>query len=303
MRKIQAFFSILLLNVLFAGAVSAQNQNSPGAGIYVKVYGGYGLLTPGSYLLYPSTTNNNSGSSTFNSSSIGLGAGLHYGGGIAYVASDFINIGIDAEYLSGKKLSSSNSYSYSNGSNSGNSLYSQTVTHSVLSIIPNVTFKALSKPGYYIYNRIGIVLAVNTKVQVVSTDTSNSASGGNAYTYGNLSNQTYKFGLNLGVQAAIGAQFNLTDNLRGFVEIVGNYLPTKPTSSKETSTTNAQTNGLPNAGTPSTSNYNYTYKKSGTFNNTSNPNSTNGYDYNYTAAPVTFNINYIGLNIGVAYKF
>lgn len=296
------YFLVLLTALFFADLANAQKPPAPAAStnanFYVKVYGGYGLLTPGSYLIQPSTTNNGTGNSTFSSSAIGVGAGLHYGGGIGFIASDFINLGVDADYLNGKKLTETSSFT---NVNTPYANYSETINHSVLSIIPNITFKALSKPSYYIYNRIGLVLSINTKLNVNYSDTVSSTSGGNTFNDRYIYEYTYKFGLNLGVQAAIGVQFNIAGNLRGFAEIVGNYLPTKPTTAKVVNTYIQSENGV--AQPTSINNYNYTYKKSGTFSNTSTPNSTNGYDYNYTEPPTVFNINYIGINIGVAYKF
>ncbi len=79
---------------------------------YVKVYGFYALLTPGGFSgqgtpfsVVPSdnsitrfgTTTTYSGYTTKNP----FGSGLRAGAGIGYVINDFINIGVDGEYVLG----------------------------------------------------------------------------------------------------------------------------------------------------------------------------------------------------------
>jgi hypothetical protein len=263
---------------------------------YIKIYGGYGILTPGSNFLTASTSSVGGGSnSSFTSSNIGLGAGLHFGGGLGFILNDFLNVGVDAEYLKARDISISSTYANSPYYSS----FSQLLTHTVLSIIPNITFKALSKPTYYFYTRIGVVIAVTTNLENTSRDSTFNASGGNTYVYRTDGDQKFAYNINFGAQVAVGIQFRITQMLRGLVEISGNYLPASPSSSTAT----FKSQYIVNSGAPATVNYNYnyTYSKSGNdnFQSSTNGNTTTASE---TLPKIIQNINYIGINVGLAIR-
>ncbi len=300
-KKILASFIIFLgISVLTycQQPTGPKLKNNPGSNIfYIKIYGGYGLLTPGSNFLTASTSSVGGGSnSSFTSSNIGLGAGLHFGGGLGVVLNDFLNVGVDAEYLKGRDVSISSTFANSPYYSS----FSQLLTHTVLSIIPNITFKALSKPNYYFYTRIGVVVAITTNLESTSRDSTFNASGGNTYVYLTDGDQKFTYNVNIGAQVAVGVQFRITQILRGFAEISGNYLPASPTSSTST----FKNQYIVNGGAPATANYNYnfTYSKSGSddFQSSTNGNTTTASE---TLPRITHNINYIGLNIGLVLRF
>ena len=70
------------------------------APFYVKLYGFYGLLTPGSQVNTSSSLS--SGMATaFKVNATGLGAGPRAGVGLGLIVSDFINVGVDADLLFG----------------------------------------------------------------------------------------------------------------------------------------------------------------------------------------------------------
>ena len=198
---------------------------------YVKVYGFYGLLTPGGFSgqgVPPSTSSTNtSGGTTFRSTrkssdfqvEKAFGSGLRLGGGIGVVLNDFINIGIDGEYILGN--TATESYTVTTQSRTGNNppkddIYKtrKDYLYRIVNIIPNITFKAVSKPQYYIYNRLGVCIGIPTQLsytellQVVGEDVSLEA--------------VYDFDKNIGLgyQAALGVQFRIGERLRGFAEIV-----------------------------------------------------------------------------------
>lgn len=284
--------SLLLVSLLNAQSIQPLESVQAPQKFYVKLYGGYGLLTPGSFKTINFGNNGN-----FSNNSSGLGEGLHYGGGIGFIASDFLNLGIDAEYLKAKDLNSSGSSSYSSSDFTDEKIYNEKITSSFLNIIPNITFKALSKPTYYIYNRIGIVLAIHTKFSIIQFNTENFDNHDitiDSYKdTENISTNT-KFNINVGIQNALGVQFILSGKLRAFGELVGSFLPISAKSGIVKYNSDYfyynDPNRNPNPDTKSATT-NVTYANSGS---SSNPNS---------QQRITYNVNYIGINIGLVYRF
>jgi hypothetical protein len=269
-----------IFSLLIAGLAMAQVEKK--SNFYVKGFGGYGLLTPGSF------KPTNSSDSSFASGKTGMGKGLHFGGGIGFTVSDFLNVGVDAEYLHGNNLIARNlahNPGYYNN---------DTITYTILSIIPNITFKALSRPSYFIYTRIGVIFTASTHTTWNQNDSSASPSGlGFFYQDATKNHTNYNYGINLGVQAALGVQFMIKANLRGFVEIVGNYLPISPNTSDLSSYTIRYAPGggiklSDNSATPTVTHTSYV--QSGNF-------------ANNQQAKLAYNVNYIGANIGLVYRF
>jgi len=282
MNNKRNFLLFLLLGTTFL--LRAQTDISESK-FYVKVYGGYGLITPGSYKLVSSS---NAGGASGNTtlSKTGLGAGIRAGGGIGVIISDFLNIGADVEYLSGASLKSNTAYLPP----TGYSFISRTqITYSSLSITPHVVFKALSKPDYLIYNRFGILL--NLPMNLKKTEFDSSFSAGNTYSANKTG--TYKVGLTAGLSVALGVQVRLTDKLRGFAELFGNYLVLSPTNYDENRVE------LYN-GKTTNSDYHLIFIKDGQTSNTSNGNSNTS---TISVYGNTFNMNAVGINIGITYRF
>jgi len=253
---------------------------------YIKVYGGYGLITPGSYKLV-SSSNAGGASGNTSLSKTGLGAGIRAGGGIGVIISDFLNIGADVEYLSGSSLKSNTAYLPP----TGYSFISQTqIKYTSLSITPHVVFKALSKPDYLIYNKFGILL--NLPMNLKKTEFDSSFNNVN-YSYSANKTGTYKVGLTAGLSVALGVQVRLTDKLRGFAELFGNYLVLSPTNYDENRT--EVLNGKAVA-----SDYHLIFIKDGQTSNTSSGNSSTSTTSVYGN---TFNMNAVGINIGITYRF
>jgi hypothetical protein len=248
MRKTFLFSSIIFI-FLFASSAFCQ-EKSPD--LSLKIYGGYGFLTAAGQNFTITGDTHSDNTTAYTRTKEGLGQGLHAGMGLSLKINKFISVGIDADYLTGKK-------------NTPQNLPADTLTgnytsnHSVLSIIPNISFTLLSKPKYTIYNTIGIIEAVQTKFNYGYTTMRVS----NQTTF--TSNSTYKdkYGLNTGFRDNIGIQLNITKHIKGFVELTGYFLSVKPTSAAITSNYNALTNGQ---GSYETINYNITYKNSADFN-------------------------------------
>lgn len=190
--------------------------------IYVKMYGAYGVISPGSFNGESSKFTSRIDTGVFNVSRKGIGQGLRIGGGIGVVVSDYINIGTDVEYHSGSTLHSAASYTQNDVSISS----STTMDYDMLSIIPNVTFKAVTQPTYYVYCRVGLVIAIPGDIKEV-------------YDYeavkilsGSIPNRTvsrttihteavYALKAGLGYVASLGLQFSISRHLRAFVEVNG----------------------------------------------------------------------------------
>jgi hypothetical protein len=277
----------LLFILLLAGLINQAQTESTNSKFYVKVYGGYGLLQPGSYKLNSVISAGDLGSTE--QSKQGLGSGIRFGGGVGVIASDFLNIGVDAEYLSGTDMSSTSSFI--------NAPYyytkKTTVSYTSLSITPNIVFKALSKPDYLIYNKLGILLNLPMELKWNQQD-SNYTTGKPDEDYNYKITGAYKFGLTVGLNVALGVQYRLTDNIRAYGEIFGNYLVLLPETYDDTNETT-----IGKAPTSTLINHD-TYIKSG---QTSYSRSGNTITRVTSVEGYTFNMNAIGINIGIAFRF
>ena len=95
----------------------------------------------------------------------GLGDGFRFGGGISYIINDFINIGLDFEYFK-STISKIKDSSYTNTNDAGAIDYSYnerskiTYYESFYTFTPNIIFKAISHSNFYIYNKIGAIIAI-----------------------------------------------------------------------------------------------------------------------------------------------
>ena len=258
---------------------------------YIKVYGLYGLLTPGSqvstsYTSLPITGMPTNSSTSFKNNSTGLGAGLRAGLGIGLIVSDFINLGIDADMLFGSTLATEDNYKAATYT----STTSSSTNFKVLSIIPNVTFKALSHPSYYIYNRLGLVGGIVMDYQVNSNSLYAPTTG--ASTASVYQNDYRKNSLAIGYQAALGIQFRLSQSLRGFAEIVAYNQSFKPKEDLYTST-NTKT------GTATT---NYTYLTQYSNQGPSTSTKQDGIDV-YQSPSYNVVMNSISVGIGLMFRF
>lgn len=204
-----------------------EKRNSP---IYVKVFAMYGVLTPGSYIPTPGTS---SSGSSFKVNSRGLGGGIRVGGGIGFVLNDFVNVGVDADQLIGETLQVSAESIATTTPGTYTYVSNSTSNLRVITVTPNITFKALAKSNYYIYTRLGIMVGKVTKFELSNYAKAN-------YNYFNLpswnlriseiqADYTYKENsLAIGYQAALGVQFRVAGVLRGFIEVVGINQSFKP---------------------------------------------------------------------------
>jgi hypothetical protein len=204
--------------------INAQNGDSK---LYLKVYGNYALPTSGSYrnTSYTSTSVNNNYS--FNTVKDGLGMGLRAGVGVGLVLNDFINLGLDAENYFGPAIRTTNLYSYDN--NFGLVQISTSNVDYQAKIVmvgPNITFKALSQPNFFIYNRLTIKVGVMTKVTEKTNNEYNERFIDDVNINPNPTDHItrfkqdfeYKGGVPFGFSAALGFQIKMTEKIRFFAE-------------------------------------------------------------------------------------
>lgn len=192
---------------------------------FVRVYGSYGLpmassFRPGDFTSSSSTSTGArpTSTTTYKINRKGLGQGWRVGAGVGYIVNEVINLGIDVDQYWSGGLSA---ISELGSSGRGTITYSSTTyTAEMLTLTPNITFKAISKPGFYIYNRLGVSVGIRnelTQMQRDSTVTSSLVSG----RYENLYENTYQYegGLPIGFLASLGVQVYITNNIRFFAEV------------------------------------------------------------------------------------
>lgn len=222
--KVQHVYASIV-GALLTLTVCAQPVTSTNSKVYVKVYGAYGFLAPGSFKgkadLYGETVR-------FHVAKLGMGGGIRTGIGFGIILNEFINVGLDGEYLIGNKINLKENITAQESEAYGAHAYSleasRTYGHEVVSFIPNIVFKAISKPSYYIYNRLGVVVGfpVNMTEDFFQRYHFHNNSAGD-YTVEDraiVNNYKGKHTLKpaIGYQFSIGVQVVISEKIRGFLE-------------------------------------------------------------------------------------
>jgi hypothetical protein len=221
--------------------------------IYAKLYAGDGILTPGSYSVESSNSVNwtnppgyGQDTSARTQAAKGIGGSLRLGGGLGYVLNDFVNIGIDVEYQKGTKLR--NSLNTFIDAINFDSAY-DAMSYRAITLTPHIIFKALSRPGYFIYNKIGVLLTLPFTLHTSGISSrASTTSYPNSFTYhdgvfypnstfsiSDKSNSNYdnkdKISLGIGLNVAFGINVRVNNKFRAFGEIFGIYTALSPASS------------------------------------------------------------------------
>jgi len=294
---------------------------------FVKLYGSYGFLTPGSYSVQSTNNitfydkNGDQHDTTIQSQGTkGIGGGFRFGVGIGYVLNDFLNFGIDAEYLIGAKLT--NSLSSLSDSGYFYSSARDEMNYKAITLSPHIIFKALAKPKYFIYNKLGILLTLpytlKTSGNSLSSWTYNWQPGVVDSSFKSSSNKNstyagkYKISLGIGFNVAFGVNFRVGNNLRAFGEIFGNFSALSPSSSQVVTTTNQSDSIYRNNQLALVSNTTYStgntiYQKEGLTTNhlIKDIQVPGGRTLTYAAQDKKFtvNMNVMGTNAGIIYRF
>ena len=207
----------------------------------VNVHGGYAFALGSTFKFYPDDVesidmkvieNNDPVKNTqYKAPTRGLGQGLRVGAGISYIINDFINIGLDIDYFSSiiSKNRDSSFYQLMPGGMQGSEYsYKERVTTSydatLLTFSPNITFKAVSRPRFFIYNKVGLVVTVrpNSLQKEKTSQVFSKGWQGFFMDSTSQSEKTYEWGIrnpSIGFMGGIGAQVRITEKIRAFAEL------------------------------------------------------------------------------------
>ncbi len=234
----------------------------------------------------------------------GLGDGFRLGGGISYIINDFINIGLDFEYFRSdiSKIKDS-SYTHMNEAGGIDYLYNErskiTYYESFYTFTPNIIFKAISHPNFYIYNKIGAIIAVKPynhqkENQYITTQRPGSGMPDSTHNI----NKLYTLKLNnpsFGFMGGIGIQVRVHGKILVFGEAQFSHILFEPKSKILLQFTD---NGTSKAGTLTQSERIIEYE------NSISSDALNTNPQLPTKAIVQkFPVTYVGFEVGVAYHF
>jgi hypothetical protein len=226
-----------LLLALICLPLSSMHAQKGDSKLFLKVYGNYALPTSGSYRTTSYTSSVVNNDYTFKTVKDGLGMGLRAGVGVGIVLNDFINLGLDVENYFGPSIKSNNLYYYDNQAGLEQITNTGVDYQAKIAMVgPNITFKALSQPNFFIYNRLSIKVGVMTKV----TEKTNSEYNERFIEDVNINpNPTdhittfkqdfeYEGGVPFGFSAALGFQLKLSEKIRFFTEVEFTQLTYNP---------------------------------------------------------------------------
>jgi hypothetical protein len=212
----------------------------------LTLHAGYSVALGSTFRFYPDNISSiqvevlENGPSTkklsYKSPKKGLGEGVRFGVGLSYVLNDFINVGLDVDYFrSTIRKTKDSSFHQVMTSNPNNSDYRYTERYTIaydatlITLSPNFTFKAIARPNWYLYNKVGAVFTFRpNSIQKETQDvkaTTVAQSGTKDSTAHN--EKRYEWGIrnpSFGFMGAIGAQFKVTERIRAFSEVQFSHL-------------------------------------------------------------------------------
>jgi hypothetical protein len=283
---------------------------------YVNIHTGYSLALGSTFKFYPDDISSIavetadghqvSKKMSYKVPSKGLGEGIRVGGGISYILNDFINVGLDADYFRStisKVKDSTVHETFSSGNISGrtfNDHYTISYDAILLTFSPNITFKAVSRPKWFLYNKIGAVITFrpNSIEHDEHITTSKTIWQGFAKDSSGYSNTRYEWGIrnpSIGFSGAIGAQVKLTEKIRVFSELQFSHVVFVI---RKRTTTNYNIDGKEMVNTLTVNEKEIDFEKDfKTDDFTPDPNKPN------KAVTQRIPITYVGLQVGLVYRF
>ncbi|MFT3936566.1 MAG: hypothetical protein QM726_23275 [Chitinophagaceae bacterium] len=206
----------------------------------LNVHMGYSMALGSTFKFYPDDVSsivmkmqdNNvvSKDVTYKAPKKGLGEGFRIGAGFSYVLNDFINVGIDIDYFRStirKTRDSSFTQSFSTGSiqqMSYNERYTISYDATLITFSPNITLKAISRPKWFLYNKVGAIFTFRPNSIEHDTKESNTKMNWQGFVKDSsyYSDTRYEWVIknpSFGFSGGIGAQFKLTEKIRVFSEV------------------------------------------------------------------------------------
>ncbi|MEP7144120.1 MAG: hypothetical protein ABI707_14655 [Ferruginibacter sp.] len=209
----------------------------------INIHGGYAFGMGSTFKFYPDdvsaiTVNQNGNDPTtknvtYSNPAKGLGNGFKFGFGGSYIINDFINVGLDFDYFMStiKKYRDSGFHIINtvvSGSN-GADEYAYTEHNALsykatlISLTPNITFKAISRPKWFLYNKVGAILTFrpNSKQEDVTDITTSTGWQGFYKDSVSRVEKKYEWQINnpaFGFLGAIGIQVKAAERIRVFAE-------------------------------------------------------------------------------------
>jgi hypothetical protein len=247
MKKLLPIFTLIFLATQLAMAQQVSDSK-----IFAKIYGSYGIPLASSYRPSSYTTTMQGGNFSYKSIKTGLGKGVKAGIGIGMIVNDFINLGIDIEKYWGRNIKS-NAFIYQVNNSKDIYISSTDIDFKadMISIMPNITFKAISQPAFFIYNRLGLRAGIINKLEEVHVVTVNNryVEGGQTAMKDHISAETleykYEGGLPVGFMASLGFQTRMSDKIRFFAEIEFSHTVYNPKKRRITRWTDTAGNDRP----------------------------------------------------------
>ncbi|HMO61870.1 MAG TPA: hypothetical protein PKC39_12390 [Ferruginibacter sp.] len=209
----------------------------------VNLHSGYAVGLGSTFKFYPddisSITITQAGGNTpektitYANPAKGLGDGLRVGFGGTYILNDFISLNLDFDYFRSTIRKHRDSSIHLTGQPMTNNAadeyyYSERNTISyqatIVSLTPAITFKAISKPKWFLYNKLGGIITFRPNSLQEDRTQSFTRLGWQGF-YKDTSSTTakhYAWGIRnpaFGFMGALGAQFKIVKNVRAFAEI------------------------------------------------------------------------------------
>lgn len=209
----------------------------------INLHTGYSMGLGSTFKFYPDDVSsikvvqdgNNAATKTitYSNPTKGLGDGFRFGFGGSYIVNDFINVGIDFDYFRStiKKYRDSGIHQTNmpvTNNSADEYTYSERNTISyqatLLSFTPSITFKAIARPKWYLYNKLGAVITFRpNSLQEDRTDIYTS-SGWQGFYRDSSSTviKKYEWGIRnpaFGFMGAFGGQIKIAHNIRAFAEL------------------------------------------------------------------------------------
>lgn len=247
------YLSLTLLLLVYIVVLQAQITVTPAKDpaivikaeprLFVNVHTGYSVGLGSTFKFYPDDIssikvtkvgfNQPSKTISYANPTKGLGDGFKFGLGASYVLNDFISVGLDFDYFSStiKKIRDS-SFDQTNivgGPDLADEYhYTERNTTSyqatLLSFTPNITFKAISRPTWFLYNKLGAVITIRpNSLQEDRTDYQTKMGWQGFYkdsSYAVI--KKYEWGIRnpaFGFMGAFGGQIKIAEKTRLFAEV------------------------------------------------------------------------------------